>query len=436
MLMRNDHVQELSELYIRLFPYVSASRLRRARTLPDDPFQTRLDTSPGAPINRIGRQRKTSDPSYRVGVGVSTDTLYVSAWLDVSDGPVLLETPEFDGRYYSFQLAFADTSSQESFGQRTHGDQMPLIFICSADWEGDPPSDVTVVRSPTRYVNLPGRIFVDPKDPSDFERVHKLQDGVHLRTWRDVVRGINAPTAVPEQVRQQLTKDPLQNYLFAISSIIMENGLNKDDQLWLNERDFGIDWHDLDSINSFARNTYCLESDFSLAQREIDNRALNLGIQSGGWSLNLNGPRFGSDNLLRAAVARDQIYVTVPEEGVYPLAKTDQSGAPLNGNNNYKITFKPDDFPDTSAFWSITLYDKNGFLYSNPAGIHSVGPHRGVTHDTDGSLTITVSNIKPEHSFDTWLPSPSGEFYLMMRIFLPGEQVLLGKWLPPKIAKI
>ena len=34
----------------------------------------------------------------------NADTLYVNAWLDLSKGPVLIETPEMNGRYYTLDL--------------------------------------------------------------------------------------------------------------------------------------------------------------------------------------------------------------------------------------------------------------------------------------------------------------------------------------------
>src|SRR5699024_8472581 len=180
-------------------PYVAAARLRLNRTLPRTPFARRIDASPGAALNNLGKQRRTSDPRYRAGVGVSTDTLYTSAWLDLGAGPFVLETPRVDDRYYSFQFALADTSSDMALGSRTHGAQLPPVFICGPEQRlGDVPADAVIVHADTRYLNLPGRMLIDPTDPADLARAHAIQDQLRLRTleqWRSDRAGTNPVTA-------------------------------------------------------------------------------------------------------------------------------------------------------------------------------------------------------------------------------------------------
>jgi hypothetical protein len=46
-----------------------------------------------------------------------------------------------------------------------------------------------------------------------------------------------------------------------------------------------------------------------------------------------------------------------------PAAET---GRPLDGANKYTISFEKGAAPPVKAFWSITLYDPNGFQVANP----------------------------------------------------------------------
>ena len=58
------------------------------------------------------------------------------------------------------------------------------------------------------------------------------------------------------------------------------------------------------------------------------------------------------------AAALAGIYGNSAEEAVYPLAKNDSTGQPLDGSkHNYAITFAPGKYPPVNAFWSVTMYD-------------------------------------------------------------------------------
>src|SRR4051794_15867724 len=85
--------------YVWGYPLVSSAGLRQALTNPADPLTRRPPTSPGAALNHLGLQERFSDPR-TLGLGVSVDTLYALAWLDLAHTPFVLETPAFGGRYY------------------------------------------------------------------------------------------------------------------------------------------------------------------------------------------------------------------------------------------------------------------------------------------------------------------------------------------------
>jgi hypothetical protein len=53
---------------------------------------------------------------------------------------------------------------------------------------------------------------------------------------------------------------------------------------------------------------------------------------------------------------------------VYPLAKNDSAGNPLDGSkHNYTITFAEGQYPPVNAFWPVTMCDgKTQLLIENP----------------------------------------------------------------------
>jgi hypothetical protein len=70
-------------------------------------------------------------------------------------------------------------------------------------------------------------------------------------------------------------------------------------------------------------------------------------------------------HLKRAIVAQLGLGANLPEDAIYPQNLADESGKPLDGVNQYTIHFDKGAFPPANAFWSITLYDQEGFQVAN-----------------------------------------------------------------------
>jgi hypothetical protein len=81
-----------------------------------------------------------------------------------------------------------------------------------------------------------------------------------------------------------------------------------------------------------------------------------------GWSMNTDTMGvYGNYYLKRAIVAQVGLGANLPEDAIYPLNIGDESGKPLDGANRYTISFEKGATPPVNAFWSITLYDSEGF---------------------------------------------------------------------------
>ena len=87
-----------------------------------------------------------------------------------------------------------------------------------------------------------------------------------------------------------------------------------------------------------------------------------------GWSMNTDTMGvYGNYSWRRAAtVARLGLRANLPEDAIYPLNLANESGKPLDGANKYTIHFDKRDTPPTDAFWSVTMYDAEGYQVPNP----------------------------------------------------------------------
>ena len=89
----------------------------------------------------------------------------------------------------------------------------------------------------------------------------------------------------------------------------------------------------------------------------------------------------------------------------------------------YRITVK--DVP-VDAFWSITLYNADGFMQQNAQDAYSVNSVSGVKND-DGSITVHLGG---EDDRPNNLPIMDGWNYLI-RLYQPRPEVLNGTWTFP-----
>ncbi|WP_448624438.1 DUF1254 domain-containing protein [Geodermatophilus sp. URMC 64] len=440
---RHDPYGLAVRAYVWGFPLVAMARIRLHTTNPDDPFAPRPPTSTGAPLNRWGHQTVPADPSFRAGVGPSVDLLYSSLRLDLAGGPFVVEVPDCGSRYYTVQIAFADSSAEQSFGRRTHGAHLPPLLLRGPGDDTPIPAGMLAVDSPTRYCLLPTRFLFDPADPADLAEVRELQRQLTVRTLPDHLEGRDAVPPVPDQRRlvdPATAPPPELSFLHELGNVL---------------RDWAVQPADRGLVASFAgigltTNAGFRPEQLSPSARDdvvrgladgaeiVRRKSLSLGEDVNGWTTNGRGPRFGDDHLLRAGVAKDQIVVTVPEEALYPIARLDSEGRPLHGRQSYRISFPADTPPPVDAFWSVTLYGDDGFLVENPIDRYAISDRTpGLVRQTDGTIAIVVSARRPPSDADVnWLPAPESEFYLMLRLYIPRPEALNGAWQPPAVERV
>lgn len=429
-------VEELARrAYVWGMPLVEAALIRQRFVQPQAPGNA-------VTINRFKHRRTLAGPEMRVGVGPNNDTIYSLAWVDLAGGPLIVSTPDFGNRYYTFSINFADSSAEQSLGQRTHGGQLPPLFLHGPSYKGRVPAGMVDVPSPTRYVNIAGRILV--RSAAEYAEVHALQDKLAIHRWADWRKGLQGPApAVPMRdiaIGPEGTPPALQFY-YRLGSVLQDWVVRPQERGIVDElKPLGISMRNgFDPTGLPAASIAAITRGYDRAKEDVRQASLRLGVERSGWTTNYRGPRFGTDDLLRAAVAKDQIFVAVPEEAVYPIARVDADGSKLDGAHRYRIHFLPGQLPPVDAFWSITAYDDTGFMIPNPASRYSVGDRtQGLVVDKDGGVTVELSSTEPAAgSAANWLPvAPEAPFYLMMRLYRPRPEVLDRSWVPPAIERI
>jgi len=83
----------------------------------------------------------------------------------------------------------------------------------------------------------------------------------------------------------------------------------------------------------------------------------------------------------------------------------------------------------------VTVYDDKYNLVANPINRYSLGDRSGMRADKDGSVIIYLQKDSPGAEKEAnWLPLGEGKFFLILRTYLPGKDLLSQTWTPPPIS--
>ena len=84
-----------------------------------------------------------------------------------------------------------------------------------------------------------------------------------------------------------------------------------------------------------------------------------------------------------------------PEDATYPLNQTDANGNQIVGTNNYVMHFSKKELPPVDAFWSITMYDEEGFQVANELNRFAIGDRDDLSFNVTAQLTPSSQPARP-----------------------------------------
>jgi hypothetical protein len=362
----------------------------------------------------------------------NTDTLYSRATLDLGGGPVVLSIPEMGDRYFSFQLNDPYTNAISYIGTRTTGSGPGRYAIT---WDGGPQVAVEGAQSvtvPYRNIVLLGRTLAG--DEADQRQAIALMDQYSLTA--------SGPTGSPpprtpmpsglamlDAISAAMELNPPPGSDAAIVQAIARIGVGPG----LRVADAGLGPLARIAVDLAVR------AGFAAASFRTASNQYLAALGNHGWAAPPSAiGNYGTDYRLRAGVFFVGPWANIRDEAIYLGGLLDQTLRPLNGRNSYQIYFAPGQEPPTDAFWSVTVYDRDGGLVANPINRYSVSSSRPdeLVRRPDGSVVIVLSRDDPADTTVNWLPVPCESFSAYMRLYLPHEPALDGRWQPPPITRL
>jgi hypothetical protein len=409
----------------------------------------------GGPMNTFVNIPEYPAADMKTVVRPNFDTLYSSGWLDLTKEPVIVSVPDTGGRYYLLPMLDMWTDVFASPGWRTTGTEAGNFIIIPPGWRPDLrdrlveefklPKDIQRIDAPTSYVWIIGRTKTD--GPQDYEAVHKVQAAYKitpLSRWGKAIEAtpvkIDPTVDMKTPPKVQVDTMPAAKYFaYAAELMKLQPPHITDQPIIARMKRIGIEpGKSFDFENADPVVKKALEGAPTDAQKLMEWKIPTLARVVNGWSMNTDTMGvYGNYYLKRAIVAQLGLGANLPEDAIYPLNLGDDSGKPLDGANRYTIHFDKATIPPVNAFWSITLYDQQGFQVANSLNRFAVSSWMPFQYSPDGSLDLYFQNESPGADKEAnWLPSPRGSFNLCLRLYAPKSEALTGKWNPPPVMRV
>ncbi len=394
----------------------------------------------GGPMNSFVNLPEYPAADLKTVVRPNFDTLYSSGWLDLTKEPVIVSVPDTGGRFYLLPMLDMWTDVFASPGWRTTGTQAQNFLVTPPGWSGTVSDGFMRIDAPTPYVWIIGRTKTD--GPQDYA-VHKIQAGYKitlLSQWGKGPDSVQVKIDPTIDMKTQVDTMPAGEYFaYAAKLMKLQPPHITDQPIIARMKRVGIEVgksFDLDNADPVVKKA--LERVPQGAQELMKWKAPTLARVVNGWSMNTDTMGvYGNYYLKRAMVAQLGLGANLPEDAIYPLNLADESGKPLDGANKYTIHFDKATIPPVNAFWSITLYDQEGFQVANSLNRFAVSSWMPFPYSPDGSLDLYFQNESPGADKEAnWLPAPKGSFNLCMRLYAPKSEALTGKWNPPPVMRV
>ena len=430
------------EAYIYGYPLVTMEMTRRIMTNVGGVEGNR------APMGNIARSRSYPTAAFKDVTAPNADTLYNTAWIDVTDEPWILSLPDADDRYYLFPMLSGWTDVFQVPGKRTTGTGAQKYAITGPGWVGKLPKGVKELKAPTGMVWILGRIYCTGT-PEDYAAVHKMQDEISLvplssygKPYTPPAGSVSAAIDMKTAVREQVNAFDTATYFNLLATLMKDNPpADADAPILTRMAKLGIapgKFFAFDKLDPAVQAALKDVPQESFGQIMAHFKAA--GKMENGWLFTTGTGLYGTDYLQRALVTAIGLGANRPQDAVYPTSETDADGNAYSGANKYVMHFAKGELPPVDGFWSLTMYNSGYFFSDNELDRYTLSARNDLKVNADGSVDLYLQHENPGPEKESnWLPAPADKFILMLRLYWPKQtppSIIDGTWKIPPVNKI
>src|SRR5271169_3065507 len=371
--MTKAYVQFVGRMaYVWGYPMVNAHNRRAA--FAEAPVPGYLGgVVPVAPVGYNAMLTNYLKPDQTFIVCPNQDVAYGAGFTALDKEPTVFQVPDFGDRFYVFALYDQRTDEIAQIGKQ-YGTKPGFYMIVGPNWKGEVPQGINaVLHSSTDLVFFVPRVFKDDTAEdtaavqpligqvmmyplSKFDGQMKTTDWSKLPHFPVPVPKGNAPKGESKWVSPATYYDELPLVMKEVPPLPGAEALYG----WIKSV-----W---DAAAKDPKTRQALVESFVTANAELVDPWFNFqynGRDVGhGWTAAASASQWGTDYLNRTAVSKSSMYQNTPEETQYQLKELDGQGVPLNGKNQYTVTFPKGQVPPVKGFWSLTLYNEQKLFFS------------------------------------------------------------------------
>ena len=284
----------------------------------------------------------------------------------------MVSAPDTQGRYYMLPMLDMWTDVFACPGKRTTGTGAGRFAVVPPGWQGSLPEGVQRIDAPTPYVWIIGR--TQTNGPKDYDAVHEVQAGYMVTPfprWESLAPVTATIDPTVDMKTPPMTQVDGMNagkfFAYAAELLKINPPHITDRPIIARMRRIGVEpGKSFDLAKADPAVMRALERAAPDALKAMGAKIPTLARVVNGWQMNTDTMGvYGNYYLKRAIVGLVGLGANLPEDAIYPLNISDADGAPLTGENRYLLHFAKNEIPPANAFWSITLYDKDGFPTAN-----------------------------------------------------------------------
>ena len=432
--------EQVEDIVRRSYQYVAMYNVNNKGA-----FDTTNPMATGS-VNRIVANTRLADHTLKVIARPNNDTLYVTALLDLTREPVILEAPVFDSKYVSLMVTgydhYVNIPMSTRLGDFAEPSRILFYTERTPGYSGEAVEGVDKVAEMTGdFVSAVYRVMPHGNEPERMQRNLDAMQAIKVLTLLEFRSGTAAPAGSATEFPDfgQTDFDIFENNLLEVMQFVFNHtSFDPDNEI---DQKLLAAYKPLGVVPGREFDPSRVAKIDGAAFRAIAKRIAPEEMAKA------TDPAFLAENVTRLFLPKEQMNLErvlfqsilgpigqPATEAVYPSIST-ADGAPMNAMNDYIIRMAPDELPPATAFWSLTLYDtQNGFFMPNDRKKYSVGENAGMKLGADGGIAIHIAAEQPaDVPEENWLPLVRGDYGIdvIMRIYEPDLE-RFANWSAPK----